>query len=91
MPEFIFLVLNVADAYLTRVGLAMGADEFIPWAKFGANIPIRIALVIAILLVLRFSAKGKLLWPINLLFCGVVVWNFMVCVYGHMVFGLPWG
>ena len=76
MEVMIFLALNLADAWLTKMALALGAIEVNPIASFlGTSIMLRIVLVIVTLAVLYWFGKERLLWGINLLFLGVVLWN----------------
>ena len=91
VSEGIFIILVVADAYLAKVAATMGAEEILPWMKYyGSSIIIKAALAILILLALRYWGKQSVLWLVNLALFGVVVWSFLVCAYGHLVYKFPW-
>ena len=76
MTEIIFVGLNLADSYLTKVALGMGAIELNPIASFfGTNIVIKGLIALAIVLALYWFNKEKLLWGLNFAFFGVVMWN----------------
>ena len=76
----IFVGLNVCDAYLTKAALSMGAAELNPLATiWGSDLIAKVLVATGILLLLYAFNKEKLLWPVNMLFLGVVVWNLAVC------------
>ncbi len=76
----IFVGLNVCDAYLTKTALSMGAAELNPLATiWGSDLIAKVLVAIGIVLILYFFNKEKLLWPVNMLFLGVVLWNLAVC------------
>ena len=76
----IFVGLNVCDAYLTKAALSMGAAELNPLATtWGSDLIAKVLVATGILLLLYAFNKEKLLWPVNMLFLGVVLWNLAVC------------
>ena len=80
MPATIFIILNLTDAYLTKVGLVMGASEVNPlMTPVGGNIIIKGLLAIALLLILYWFEKERVLWPLNFIFFGIILWNSAVC------------
>lgn len=76
----IFIGLNLCDAYLTKTALTMGAAELNPvLTTWGSSLIAKALVATGIVLILYAFNKGKLLWVINILFVGVVVWNLAVC------------
>ncbi|NQT31426.1 MAG: hypothetical protein HQ588_03750 [Deltaproteobacteria bacterium] len=76
MPAVIFVVLNVTDAYLTKVGLMAGAVEINPlMAGIGSNMIFKGLIGIAVVFALYFLGKEKILWLLNFGMLGVVLWN----------------
>ena len=76
MPSVIFVVLNVTDAYLTKVGLMAGAMEINPlMTSIGSNMLFKGLIGAAVVCALYFFGKEKILWPLNLGLLGIVVWN----------------
>jgi|GEM_PF-1842615 len=72
----LFVGLNVADAWLTRRALCMGALELNPIAvHFGDSLVIKGLLALVIVLTIVHFGKPKLLWPLNLGMFAVVLWN----------------
>ena len=72
----LFIGLNVADAWLTRQALAMGAFELNQVAvHFGDSMLIKGLLALGVVLALVRFGKPKLLWPLNLGMFAVVLWN----------------
>jgi len=77
----IFVGLNVCDAYLTKVALSMGALELNPLTTtWGSDLIAKGLVAAGIVLILYFFNKEKLLWALNMLFLGVVLWNMAVCM-----------
>lgn len=86
--SIIFVLLNVADAYLTKLGLAMGATEgnaFIAVQALGGNILAKGLLSAFLASCLYAGRKEKALYLVNLLLFGIVVWNLAVIVYGRVI------
>ena len=76
----IFVGLNLCDAYLTKIGLSLGAAELNPLlTTWGSSLIAKGLAAAAIVLLLYAFNKGKLLWIINILFLGVVLWNLAMC------------
>ena len=66
----------MADAWLTRTSLTMGATELNPLAtSFGMNMLAKCLIAVAVVLVLYRFGKEKLLWYANFAFIGIVLWN----------------
>ena len=78
--RIIFMALNVCDAYLTKIALSMGAAELNPLAVWGSNLIAKGLLAAGIVLLLYAFNKEKLLWPINMVLLGVILWNLAVCM-----------
>jgi len=72
----IFITLNIIDAYLTKMSLAMGAVELNPLlTSTGSNIMIKGLMAIALVFILYCFEKERVLWPLNFMLLGVVLWN----------------
>ena len=77
----IFIALNVCDAYLTKTALSMGATELNPLVTtWGSDLIAKGLVATGILLLLYAFNKEKLLWAINMVLVGVILWNLGVCV-----------
>ena len=77
----IFIGLNVCDAYLTKVALSMGAAELNPLTTtWGSDLIAKGLVAAGVVLILYAFQKEKLLWAVNMLFLGVVLWNLAVCM-----------
>jgi hypothetical protein len=77
----IFLGLNLADAYISKVGLTLGATEANPsWLAqtFGANLAVRAVYALVVLAFLYYRGREDSLWGLNLLVFGVVIWDFLM-------------
>jgi hypothetical protein len=71
-----FVSLNVADAYLTQLVLAMGGIELNPLAvPFGSNMLARGLLAVGVSTVILFAGKKSWLRSLNIFVLLVVVWN----------------
>lgn len=83
----IFIGLNVADAYLTKIALTLGAIELNPIGVFWASMVIKGLVALAVVVGLYFWGKEKLLLPLCLAMFGICCWNLAVCftleVVGH--------
>jgi len=76
----IFVGLNACDACLTKVALSMGATELNPLTTtWGSDLIAKVLAATGVILLLYAFRKEKLLWPVNMLFLGVVLWNLAVC------------
>lgn len=79
MPVVTFITLNVVDAYLTKLSLAVGAVEFNPLVTtIGSSLIIKGLLAAALAFVLYSFGKERVLWPLNFLLFGLVIWNLAV-------------
>jgi len=89
--ELLFIALNIADAYLTKAGLSMGAVEVNPLAvHFGSSLIAKGLIAVLIIVGLHWFSREKSLWWMNLIVFGVVLWNFMQCGILHVICGIPW-
>ena len=71
-----FVGLNILDAYMTGVSLALGSSELNPIATaFGSNILIKALIASAIGIALVLFKRGKLLKPLVLGMSLIVLWN----------------
>jgi len=79
MAAVLFVGLNIFDALLTRMSLALGAEELNPIAvSFGANILAKALIAVAIVAVIYWFGRERLLWWVNFAFLGVVLWNLQI-------------
>jgi len=77
----IFIGLNLCDAYLSKVALSMGAVELNPLlTTWGSSLIAKGLVATGIVLILYFFNKEKLLWVVNMVLLGLVLWNFGMCV-----------
>lgn len=72
-----FVGLNILDAYLTGIVLALGGVEVNPIAAtgFGSNMLLKGLVAAAIAIALVSLRKGNLLKPLNLGMFLIAVWN----------------
>lgn len=76
MPAATFVVLNITDAYLTKISLAAGATEVNPlMTGIGGSLLFKGLIAVVLACALYFFGKEKLLWPLNFAFFGIVLWN----------------
>jgi len=81
MPAVIFVLLNITDAYLTRVGVMAGAIELNPlMSVIGSNMLFKGLIAAALVGALYFFGKERILWLLNFALFGVVVWNSATCL-----------
>ena len=81
----IFIGLNLYDAYLTKTALTIGAAELNPLlATWGSSLIAKALVATGIVLLLYAFRKEKLLWPVNMVLLGVVLWNLAVCVVSRI-------
>jgi hypothetical protein len=86
MLAVMFVALNVADAYLTKVSLSAGAVEFNPLLTYiGSSLMIKGLLAAAVVFVLYGFGRERVLVPLNFLLCGLILWN--AAVYCILAFG----
>ena len=83
LGDLLFVWLNVADAYLTRVAIGAGfgiEGNLSPVAQaLGSNVLAKALLSVLAILLMRWLNKNWCLWLANLVMLGVVVWNAEVC------------
>jgi hypothetical protein len=72
-----FVVLNIIDAYLTGIALALGGTEANPIAAtgFGSNMLLKGLVATAITIALVSLRKGNLVKPLSLGMLVIVLWN----------------
>lgn len=79
MPATLFITLNVVDAFVTKAALAVGAMELNPvMTTIGSSMLVKGALAAALVFLLYYFGKERTLWPLNLMFFGVILWNLAV-------------
>lgn len=85
MAGLCFIGLNVLDAYLTGICLGFGAVEVNPlmyawgdcmWAKG--------LVAAAIVVAIRLRDKDHMLYYINMIILGIVIWNAGQCLLAFM-------
>ena len=75
-----FVALNLCDAHLTKIALSTGGTELNPLVvTWGSSLIAKASVATGIALMLYAFGKEKLLWPINKVLLGVVLWNLAVC------------
>jgi hypothetical protein len=76
MPAIVFVALNVADAYLTKMSLMSGAIEVNPlMTGIGSSMISKGLIGIAIAAALYLFSKETMLWLLNFALFGIVLWN----------------
>ena len=77
---FIFIGLNILDAWLTGLALGAGHYELNPFLteKFGSNMLIKGLVSAGIVTALVLFKRGKLLKPLNVGMSLICTWNFVV-------------
>jgi hypothetical protein len=76
MPAVLFVALNITDAYLTRLSLMSGAIEINPlMTSVGSSIISKGLIGIAVALALYFFGKERMLWLLNTVLFGILLWN----------------
>jgi hypothetical protein len=91
MKGLMFIGLNVADAYLTKTALAMGAIELNPLGVFWSSMLIKGLIAAAIVVGLYFWGKERALSPLCLAMFGICCWNLAMCFIGQMAGCVPPG
>ena len=73
----IFIELNILDAQLTGVAIALGSSELNPilGASYGSSIVFKATLSFTIVLLLLCCKSGRLLKHLNFGMLGIVGWN----------------
>jgi hypothetical protein len=76
MPAVVFVALNIADAYLTRISLMSGAIEINPiMTSIGSSMISKGLIGVAVALALYFFGKERMLWLLNIALFGILLWN----------------
>ena len=76
MPAAMFITLNILDAYSTKMALAAGAMELNPlMTSIGSSMIAKGLIAIALVFILNYFEKERVLWPLNFVLFGVVLWN----------------
>lgn len=71
-----FVGLNVLDAQLSGIALALGSTELNPIsAGFGSNMLLKGLIAITIVIALVLFKRGRLLRPLDLGMLLIVLWN----------------
>ena len=79
MPVALFIGLNITDAYLTKMSLAAGAVEFNPLLTYiGSSIIIKGLLAAALVFILYYFGKERVLRSLNFMLFGLVLWNLAI-------------
>lgn len=73
----LFVVLNILDAQLTGVALAIGSRELNPIAAtgFGTSMLLKGLISCAVVIALVLLKRGTLLKPLSLVMLIICVWN----------------
>ena len=82
LTTIIFVGLNITDAFPTKTALELGAIEgnlSLLAVSCGANILIRALFAIAVVIFLYWRGRERILWGINFIIFGVVLWNLFIC------------
>ena len=76
IPAVVFVALNIADAYLTKMSLMSGAVEINPlMAGIGSSMLSKGLIGVAIAVAFYLFGKEGMLWLLNLALFGIVLWN----------------
>jgi hypothetical protein len=72
-----FIVLNILDAWLTKVALGLGSYELNPFInmRFGGSMLVKGLIAAEIVMVLILFKRGRLLRPLNLCMILICTWN----------------
>jgi hypothetical protein len=86
MPAALFVTLNVVDAFLTKTALSAGAVEFNPiMASIGSSILAKGGIAVAMAFLLYYFRQRRVLWLLNVILFGVVLWNLSICFIMHCI------
>lgn len=81
MPAVAFVALNIADAYLTKIGLAAGAIEVNPlMASLGSSMIIKGVIALVLVGALYLLGKERILSLLNFGLLGIILWNSATCL-----------
>ena len=76
MRAAMFITLNIMDAYLTKLALAIGAVEVNPlMTSIGSSMITKGLIAVALVFILYCFEKERVLWPLNFMLFGLVLWN----------------
>ena len=76
IPAVVFVALNIADAYLTKISLMAGAIEINPlMTSVGSSMLFKGLIAVALACALYFFGKERMLWLLNIALFGIVLWN----------------
>ncbi len=76
MRGAMFITLNIMDAYLTKLALAIGAVEVNPlMTSIGSSMITKGLIAVALVFILYRFEKERVLWPLNFMLFGLVLWN----------------
>ena len=76
MAAAMFITLNIMDAYLTKMALAVGAVELNPlMTSIGSSMIAKGLVAIALVFILYCFKKERALWPLSFMLFGVVLGN----------------
>ena len=76
MPAVVFVALNIADAYLTRMSVMAGAVEINPlMTSVGSSMISKGLIGVAVALALYYFGKEHMLWLLNIALFGILLWN----------------
>ena len=79
MAAVLFIGLNFFDALLTRMSMAVGAEELNPLAvSFGSNILAKTLIAIGIVAIAYWLGRDRIIWWANFGFLGIVLWNLQI-------------
>lgn len=80
MAAAMFVTLNIIDAYLTKAALAIGALEINPLMTcVGSSMITKGLIATALVFILYCSKKERILWPLNFMLFGLILWNSATC------------
>jgi hypothetical protein len=91
MQAAMFITLNIMDAYLTKLALAIGAVEVNPlMTSIGSSMITKGLIAVALVFILYYFEKERALWPLNFMLFGIVLWNsatyWIVTLHGSTIF-----
>ncbi len=78
LGSIFFIALNLADAWLTKEALALGAAELNPvvhYLGYADNLALKGLLALAIVFILCRLGKSHLFWYLNIAMLIVAFWN----------------
>jgi len=95
MAAAMFIILNIMDAYSTKMALSVGAMEANPlMTPIGSSMITKGLIAMALIFILYWFEKERVLWPLNLVLFGAVLWNLAIswilplAWLGHIMIGV---